>query len=385
MKRRFPDDMPTGVFLCDAATNDPVKIKELLMQKKKFAWLVRLIPPRVVMALLPHLPMKLLKMGEVIITGEGGKQARIVTWGYPDYPARMLRRPERTVRRLVSLARYLEAKGAKAICLGANTAIVGDKGRTIERSVAIPVTNGNRLTDAFVKKAALHLFELLGLEPGNLTLTVVGSGGSVGDGVCRLFLELGIGKLFVVGSALGKQRKQAEELSTVFGIPVEERTLRDALRESNLAVFASSASSSGQTHDLDLADLPLGLIVIDMERPRDVSKQLAQCPWVLPNDGGMVAIQSEGKAGLGLPEGVFYPCFSELGLFLLRGWKNKWCYPAYLQEIKDVMAAAEDEGYTLAALRLNDNPLTDQEILARWPLPLDDPIETEPVERGRSK
>lgn len=363
------DDMPTGVFISDAASNDPKTVKRLLMQKKKFAWLIKPLAAKVVRdVVLPRLPMKYLKMGEVIIGEEPDDQVRVITWGYPNIPQRMMDDPKTTTSDIVTQAQYVESLGAVDICLGANTASVGDKGVTIQEAVQ-SITNGNRLTAIFAVEAGLDLLPKVNPISFRLTdavATVVGSGGSVGDGVCQLLLEAGIGRLYLVGSILGKQAEQARELSERFGVPVEEMSLMDALVRSHLAIFASSATARENAHKIIPEDLPAGLVVIDMERPREISKMLAKFMWLFPNDGGMVAIpNSKGKAGLGLPEGVYFPCFSELVLRLLRGIRTKWCYPATLQELRELRQAAREEGFKLAGLRLNEKPVTIAELQER--------------------
>ncbi len=364
-KASFPDDMPTGVFITDAATNNPETVKRLLMQKKKFAWLVNLFPAQFVCdVILPIIPMKYLKMGEVILENDLGAKVRVVTWGYPDIPRRMMENPGRTISRLLDLCSYVESLGADDICLGANTASVGDKGATLQQ-FAQSITNGNRLTCVYAVKAALKVLDTMLIPRGTAVATVVGSGGSVGDGVCQLLLKAGIGRLYLVGSTLGKQAGQATELSRRFGVPVEELGLMDALSRSHLAIFASSGTARENAHKINPEALPAGLIVVDMERPREISKMLAEYVWLLPNDGGMVAIEGTGKAGTGLPEGVYFPCFSELALRLFRGIRTKWCYPATLEELREVWEAAEEEGFSLAGLRLNEQPVEDHELAFR--------------------
>lgn len=363
--KRIGGDMPTGVFISDAATNDPAKVKALLMQKRKYAWLIRFLPPIVVRDwVLPRLPMKKLKMGEVILRSADGMQVRVITWGYPRTPQWMMDHPEQAMKEIAELADYLESIGANDVCLGANTAVVGDKGLTIQSSINGPITNGNKLTGIYAVKAGL---ELLPCRRQDAVVTVVGPGGSVGDAVCQLLLEAGIGHLYLVGSSHGKQAVQAAELRFRFGTPVKDLPLMDALSRSHLAIFASSATASGHVHDINPEELPAGLVVVDMERPRQVSKLLAEYLWLVPNDGGMVAISTlSGKAGLGLPDGIYFPCFSELALRLFMGWKQRWCAPATLDELKMVREAAEKLGFRLAGFRLNEKPLEGSELRSRF-------------------
>jgi len=365
-RKRFPDDMPVGVFMSDSATNDPGKIRGLLEQKYGFA---KHIPLWFFQSWLFHLlPLSKLKLGEVIVTGRAGKQVRMLTWGFPWTPAQMMANPEKALRHLVKLARYLEKRGVNALCLGAFTAIVGDKGESVAESVGIPVFNGNRLTGALAALTSLDAGERMGWgDPRQMTVAVIGGGGSVGQACAKILLAYGVKKLLLVGRVRRCLGAQVAQLNMIFSDDPENPRVREvplwwAVERAGAIICATSAD-----HELpiDPNALQPGAVITDMARPRNVSRKLAEYSYLLPNDGALVEITGKGSAGLGLPPGVFFPCWSELALALLEGWQFDWVDEPRLAEMELVLAAFEAHHFRVASLRLNEQPLSWADVGAR--------------------
>ncbi|MCX6809769.1 MAG: glycerol-3-phosphate acyltransferase [Candidatus Berkelbacteria bacterium] len=362
------DNIPTGCFMTDAASNDPVKIREHLARKYGFA---KHIPLGFFTSSLFHLlPLSKLKLGEEVVTGANGKKARVIIWGFPWTPKQMQENPKKAIKHLVKLARYLEKRGAQALGLGAFTAIVYDKGLTLAESVAIPVTNGNRLTGGLAAISSLVAAEKMGWgKPDQITATVIGAGGSVGRACCEILLKNGIEYLFVVGRRPNSLTKLVTDLNIRYnalnspdGFHVQEVSLEEAVRQSHVII---AATSSDRELTIDPSWLIDGAVITDMARPRNISKELADIMRLLPNDGATAHFDAEGKEGLGLPEGIHFPCLSELVLFLLEGWDFDWVTAPKLEEIELALEAFDRNGFEIAGLRLQEQPLSWEEAARR--------------------
>jgi predicted amino acid dehydrogenase len=203
---------------------------------------------------------------------------------------------------------------------------------------------------------SLILAKIMGWgEPEQITGAVIGAGGSVGMSTCHFLLSRGIGKLLVVGREVGSLTALVAALNEQYGAGrVEEVDQRTACKQAVVIIFAAS---SGEL-SLEVSDFQDGAILTDMARPRNVSKTFAMLLWLLPNDGAMVRVPScEGRGGLGLPEGTFFPCWTELALSALNGWDSDWVNEPSLEELEMALAAFEEAGFKLAGLRLNEKPV----------------------------
>ena len=366
-KNRFPTDMPCSVFVTDPATSSPARIRELFAQKFSFAMKLPLWVFN--SSLIHYIPFGLLRIGEEVFMGADGKYVRQYTWGWTWTTDQIKRHPKRALRHLLKLIRYLEKRGAMAFGLGASTAIVGDKGESIAKQAKVPVFNGNRLTGGLAAIVSLMVARLMGWgEPEDVVASVVGAGGNVGRATCHILLNKGVRQLLVVGRTLGSLADLVAELNEKYpsgsDCPrVKEVSLKEASQQSMAMVFATS---SDKELVLELEDLQDGAILVDMARPRNVSKDLAKFLRILPNDGAMVSIRKcVGKAGLGLPAYVFFPCYSELVLALLEGWDFDWVDEPTLEQIEQVLAAFNKHGFEIAGLRMHEKPLTWEDVATR--------------------
>ena len=110
----------------------------------------------------------------------------------------MARDPSFTYRRLLSIARNAEERGARIVGLGAFTSIVGDAGVTVAHHADIPITSGNSLTVAATLETAKQAMIKLGatdLTSGNAM--VIGATGSIGS-VCSRLLAQALGSVTLV-------------------------------------------------------------------------------------------------------------------------------------------------------------------------------------------
>ena len=118
---------------------------------------------------------------------------------------------ERVYERLEQCAELAKAEGAEVMGLGAFTSVVGDGGVTVQQRTGFPITTGNSYTIATAVQGALKAADLVGVDPKNATLGVVGATGSIGK-TCARMLAPQFGSTIVVGRDEERTQLIADEL-----------------------------------------------------------------------------------------------------------------------------------------------------------------------------
>jgi len=250
--------------------------------------------------------------------------------------------------KLAKCAQMASDLGAELIGLGAFTSVVGDGGRTVRSRTNIGVTTGNSYTVATAIDGTLKACALLGIDPGNSTLAVVGATGSIGR-TCAEVLAKEFGRVILVGRDLERTEAIAAEIP-------------GAIASSNVADIAHADAvvtvTSADTEIILPHHLRQGAIVCDVARPRDVSVRVAkERPDVLVIEGGVVRVPGDVEFNFefGFPKKTAYACMSETMMLALEGDPGKYDFTlgkeVSVPQVEEMRLLALKHGFELAGFR----------------------------------
>jgi predicted amino acid dehydrogenase len=282
--------------------------------------------------------------------------------GCPYTPSTMLRLPVQEVyEKIIACGRLAQQQGARILGLGAFTSVVGDAGRTIADRLEIPVTTGDSYTVYMAIQAAHEAAEVMGVDYSNSTVAVVGASGAIG-GACSDLLADEVGKLIMVGrrpEALEQKREQltgrrAQLLATT---EIQHIYAADVVITVTSAVHAV----------IEPKHLKPGAIVLDVARPRDVSRQVEEeRDDVLVIEGGMVEVPGPVNFGFnfGFPPGKSYACMAETMALALEGRYEDYTIGKELElsKVLEVGAIATRHGFKLSGFRSFERAVTEEHI-----------------------
>jgi len=253
---------------------------------------------------------------------------------------------ERVYERLEQCAELAKSEGAEVMGLGAFTSVVGDGGVTVQKRTGFPITTGNSYTIATAVQGALKAANLVGVDPKNATLGVVGATGSIGK-TCARMLAPQFGSTIVVGRDEERTQLIADELDRA------RATVQVAdIKEADVIITVTSAGA-----DLIYPEhLKQGAVVCDVSRPRDVSgKVAAERPDVLVIEGGVVKVPGHPnfRIQFGFPEGTAYACMSETMMLALEGRIESFTLgkEVSVAQVEETMTWADKHGFELAGFR----------------------------------
>jgi len=238
-------------------------------------------------------------------------QNKVTGWfvACPYTPEAMLSLPVPEVyNKLVACGKKAEKLGAKVLGLGAFAAVVGDAGKTIAERLDIPVTTGDSYTVYVAVDAAKEAARMMNIDIPNSTFAVVGATGAIG-GACAEILAKEVGKLILVGRRDDAVQERVERCQGYLA-DVEGSTSMDKIYNADVVITVTSAVHA----IIEPQHLKPGAVVLDVARPRDVSRLVEeQRDDVLVIEGGMVEVPGDVNFNFnfGFPEGKAFACMAE--------------------------------------------------------------------------
>jgi predicted amino acid dehydrogenase len=284
----------------------------------------------------------------------------------PMTPQRLLSVPTRVAyNKIVGAGKLAQRLGAQIFGLGAFTHVVGDAGLTIARRLEIPVTTGSSYTVAISVQAVRAAAERLELDLSRATVAVVGAAGAVGRVSARL-LARECARLALIGLPRHTGRLQAiqAEIEGEGGAKTWTTTDPAAVREADVVVTVTSSV----TPVIEPAHLRSGAIVLDVARPRNVSRQVAQArDDVLVIEGGMVAVpgpELDFGFTFGFPPRMAFACMAEVMILALEGRITSYSLgrDITVDQVLEMEALGAKHGFKLGGFRSFERAVTDQEI-----------------------
>lgn len=330
--------------------------------ERKYPLLGRLLPEPVIHFLSGYWPPVYISE----ITGVRSVYTRREARGWfvaaPYTPQRMLEIPEEQVyRKIVQAGRMAEKLGAKILGLGAFTSVVGDAGVTIAERLDIPVTTGDAYTVAIAAQAIIEAGRLMGIEARQARLAIVGATGAIGS-TCAELLAGEVGQLTLIGrreAALNAVRERCE------GAGAEVRASTDLRDIAQADLIMTVTSSIGPIIEPEL--LKPGAVVLDVARPRDVSRRVAaERSDVLVVEGGMVEVPGpvDFHFDFGFPPGRAYACMAETMALALEGRYEDYTLGRRIEveRVREINTIATRHGFRLSGLRSFEREVTAEHI-----------------------
>lgn len=276
----------------------------------------------------------------------------------------MLNLPLPTVlQKIIRAGKKAERAGAKILGLGAFTSVVGDAGITIAKHLNIPVTTGNSYTVATAIEATRQAAILMGIDPRQAHVVVVGATGAIGA-VCARLLAPEAGKLTLVA-------RDEQRLEMIAGLIMSESGKladisthpRQAVRQAEIVVTVTGSADTV----LYPEDLRPGAVVCDVARPRDVARQVAEMRSdVLVIEGGLVEVpgEYESRFRFGLPKGIVFACMAETMMLALERKYESFTLGRHIrvEQVREIEQLAQKHGFKVAGFRSFGKQLTPEMI-----------------------
>jgi len=282
--------------------------------------------------------------------------------GCPLTPKQLLTLPIDLVwDKIIRAGRMAEDLGAKIIGLGAFTSVVGDGGITVAKNLNIAVTTGNSYTVATAIEGTLKAAYLMGIDPSNSRVAIVGATGSIGR-TCALLLSKVIPNVSLIGRQLEALNTIAEEITAATDATPQIFTDVSAGIKNADIVITVTSSIEAVIHP---ADIKRGAVVCDVARPRDVSWRVQQeRDDVLVIEGGVVAVPGDVDFhfNFGFPPKTAYACMSETMILALEGRYENFTLGKTVspEQVEEISALGDKHGFSLAGLRSFEKAVTDE-------------------------
>jgi fatty aldehyde-generating acyl-ACP reductase len=281
----------------------------------------------------------------------------------PFTPARMLQLPRGIVYdKIIQTGRMAQSLGAKILGLGAFTSAIGDAGITIAKSLDIPVTTGNSYTVSIAVQALREAARRVEIDLSQATIAVVGATGSIGQ-VCAQLLANDAAQMILIGRRMEALERVREMVQERGGAQVSVATDMTALRQADLVLTVTSALEAIIAPE----HLKPGSVVLDVARPRDVSRQVVEeRDDVLVIEGGMVSVPGpvDFAFDFGFPPGKAYACMAEVMTLALEGRYESYTLGKQItiEQVEEIDRLATAHGFKLEGFRSFERAITDEQI-----------------------
>lgn len=299
---------------------------------------------------------------EGVVSQETGRSLKGWLLACPFTPPTMMTLPVETVyRKLVAVGRKAEKLGARMVGLGAFTSVVGDAGVTIAERLDVPVTTGDSYTIHIAVEAVREAASVMGIEPKEAHVAVVGATGAIGKTSAELIARE-FGRLTLVGrrlDALEAVRERCEGHYADVSVSAQVAAIYDA----DLILTVTSAVDA----IIEPQHLKPGAVVCDVARPRDVSRMVAeQRDDVLVIEGGMVEVPGpvDFHFNFGFPPGKSFACMAEtMALALERRYEDYTLgKDISVDRVIEIGEIATRHGFKLSGFRTFEKPVTQEHI-----------------------
>ena len=282
----------------------------------------------------------------------------------PFTPSRMMSlAPAVVYRKVVQTGRLAEKLGAKILGLGAFTSVVGDAGITISKQLDIPVTTGNSYTVAIAAQAVRAAAQRMDIRLERATVAIVGATGAVGS-VSGQLLARECGRMILIGRRTQRLDQVKAKIEATHGAPTFISSDIADIGEADIVIAVTSSIDTV----IEPQHLRPGAVVLDVARPRDVSRQVVQeRDDVLVIEGGMVSVpgpELDFGFDFGFPPRMAYACMAEAIILALEGRYESYTLgrDITIEQVEEIEALGAKHGFKLGGFRSFERAVTDQEI-----------------------
>lgn len=282
--------------------------------------------------------------------------------GCPLTPRQFLELPtDFVLGKIIRAAQVAQELGARVVGLGAMTSVVADAGVTIARNVEIAVTTGNSYTVWTAIEGAKQAAQLMGTDPAQAHVAVMGATGSIGQVCVRIMAEQA-----PLVTLIGRNQPRLAELAASVDGRAEITYTTDpaaGLRDADIVITVTSAVDTVVPGEA----LKPGAVVCDVARPRDVSRAVVRTrPDVLVIEGGAVEVPGDVDFhfDFGFPPRTAYACMAETMILALEERYESYSLGRELsvEKVNEISALASKHGFGLAGFRSFERQVTQEYI-----------------------
>ncbi len=344
---------------------------------RKFPWLARLLPVRLIHFFSTYFPPVVLSRVRGVVSEATGQEVTGWLLACPLTAHQFRHLPlKRVYAKIIQTGRLAERLGADILGLGAFTSAVGDAGVTVAQALNIPVTTGDSCTVAATVALVEDVARRFERPLHRLTVAVVGATGAIGRAVARMLAPRAARLLLLSRHRRSLAQVQQQIEKETPQATVEATVEKTRLRQAHIVVGVTSAVYAV----LKPYHLHPGTVVIDTAIPRDASAGLARRPEFLVLDGGLMTVPGPVDFGFnfGLPRKMAYACMVETMILALENRLE--CYTLGKdippQKAAQMWQWAEKHGFRLAPWRSFGRPVRQAQLEqfrpyleAHWPGP----------------
>ncbi|MCL5103971.1 MAG: 3-hydroxyacyl-CoA dehydrogenase NAD-binding domain-containing protein [Armatimonadetes bacterium] len=282
--------------------------------------------------------------------------------GCPLTPKLLLSLPiDEVWKKIMETVRIAEDHGAKIIGLGAFTSVVGDGGVTVAKNAKIAVTTGNSYTVATAIQGSIQAAELMGIDPAEAHVAVVGATGSIGKTCAQVFAKKSAA-VTLIGRSMDRLEELARQISGKASV-TSSTDVESGIKDADIVVTVSSAVDA----IIEPRFIKSGAVVCDVARPRDVSVRVQhERDDVLVIEGGVVEIPGDVDFhfNFGFPPRTAYACMSETMMLALEGRYESFTLgkDVSVEQVEEISRIADKHGFKLAGFRSFEKAVGEQEI-----------------------
>jgi predicted amino acid dehydrogenase len=331
--------------------------------QRKFPLLGKLLPESAIDFFSQYFPPVYISHITGIVSQHTGKEVEGWFIACPLTPKQMISLPPETVyKKIIATGKLAQKLGAKILGLGGFTSVVGDGGLTIAQHLDIPVTTGDSYTIATAVDGTLKAAQQMSINPTEATAAVVGATGSIGR-VCAQLLGRYVAKMVLIGRRL-ETLKQIQKLVEMQGqTEVQISTNMQDLQQADMVLTVTNAIHTV----IEPQHLKSGVVVCDVARPRDVSRQVvAERDDILVIAGGMVKVpgQVNFNFDFGFPPGMAFACIAETVTLALEGRYQSYTLgkEITLEQVQTMSDIATKHGFKVSGFRSFERAITDERI-----------------------
>ena len=267
------------------------------------------------------------------------------------------------LKKLTETVKIAEDHGAKIIGLGAFTSVAGDGGISLSKNVNIAVTTGNSYTVATAIEGSIKAAELMGIDPAEAHVAIVGATGSIGKTCAQVFAK----KSDTV-TLIGRSKDKLDDLAVTLsadakGSVVATTDVESGIRDADIVITVSSAVDA----IIEPQFIKKGAVVCDVARPRDVSVRVTkERNDVLVIEGGVIDIPGDVNFNFnfGFPPKTAYACMSETMMLALEGKYESFTLgkDVSLEQVEEITRIANKHGFKISGFRSFEKAVTDEKI-----------------------
>ena len=267
------------------------------------------------------------------------------------------------LKKLTETVKIAEDHGAKIIGLGAFTSVAGDGGISLAKNVNIAVTTGNSYTVATAIEGSIKAAELMGIDPAEAHVAIVGATGSIGKTCAQVFAKKS-NTVTLIGRSKDKLDDLAATLSAnAKGSVVATTDVESGIRDADIVITVSSAVDA----IIEPQFIKKGAVVCDVARPRDVSMRVTkERNDVLVIEGGVIDIPGDVNFNFnfGFPPKTAYACMSETMMLALEGKYESFTLgkDVSLEQVEEITRIADKHGFKISGFRSFEKAVTDEKI-----------------------